>query len=316
VLRDGVFYAATALYGITFRERTDIPVYHPDVRVFEVFEADGSRLGLLYLDYFARPSKRGGGWMNSLELQSSLLGTLPVVTNVTNFPKPSPGNPALLTINQVRTMFHEFGHALHGLFARVRYPSLSGTAVPRDFVEMPSQFNEHWADEPSVFARYARHYRTGEPMPASLKARIDRAARFNSGFALAELLAAAFVDMDWHTLTAANVPGDIDAFEASSLAAHGLDLRAVPPRYRTRYFQHIWTLAYSAGYYSYLWSEVLDADAYAWFKENGGMTRQNGSRLRDMILSRGGTMDAAAMYREFRGRDATPDALLEERGLK
>jgi peptidyl-dipeptidase Dcp len=316
VLHDGVFHAATQLYGITFRQRTDLPVYHPDVRVFEVFNADSSRLGLVYLDFFARPSKRGGAWMNSLEGQSGLLGTLPVVTNTANFPKPSPGTPALLTIDQVRTMFHEFGHALHALFSNVRYPSLSGTSVPRDFVEMPSQFNEHWADEPSVFERYGRHHQTGQPMPAALKDRIDRAARFNGGYALAEVLGASFLDMDWHMLAAAQVPRDVDAFEASSLKEHGLDIRAVPPRYRTRYFQHIWTLAYAAGYYSYLWSEVLDADAYAWFKENGGMTRENGQRLRDMVLSRGGTRDAAALYREFRGRDATPDALLEERGLK
>jgi peptidyl-dipeptidase Dcp len=316
VLRDGVFYAATQLYGITFRERRDIPVYHPDVRVFDVFNADSSPLGLLYLDYFARPSKRGGAWMNQLAAQSSLLGTLPVVTNTANFPKPSTGDPALLTPDQVRTMFHEFGHAVHGLFSNVRYPSLSGTSVPRDFVEMPSQFNEHWADEPSVFARYARHHKTGDPMPATLKERLDRAVLFNGGYALAEMLGACFLDMAWHMLPTAQIPTQVDGFEDSSLKTHGLAIRAVPPRYRTRYFQHIWTLAYSAGYYSYLWSEVLDSDAYAWFKENGGMTRQNGQRFRDMVLSRGGTMDAAALYREFRGRDATPDALLEQRGLK
>jgi peptidyl-dipeptidase Dcp len=316
VLRDGVFYAATQLYGITFRERRDIPVYHPDVRVFDVFNADSSPLGLLYLDYFARPSKRGGAWMNQLAAQSSLLGTLPVVTNTANFPKPSTGDPALLTPDQVRTMFHEFGHAVHGLFSNVRYPSLSGTSVPRDFVEMPSQFNEHWADEPSVFARYARHHKTGDPMPATLKERLDRAVLFNGGYALAEMLGACFLDMAWHMLPTAQIPTQVDGFEDSSLKTHGLAIRAVPPRYRTRYFQHIWTLAYSAGYYSYLWSEVLDSDAYAWFKENGGMTRQNGQRFRDMVLSRGGTKEAAALYREFRGRDATPDALLEERGLK
>ena len=316
VLRDGVFYAATQLYGITFRERRDIPVYQPDVRVFEVFNADSSPLGLLYLDYFARPSKRGGAWMNQLAAQSSLLGTLPVVTNTANFPKPSAGDPALLTPDQVRTMFHEFGHALHGLFSSVRYPSLSGTSVPRDFVEMPSQFNEHWADEPSVFARYARHHKTGEPMPAALKERLDRAILFNGGYALAEMLAACFLDMAWHMLPTAQIPTQVDRFEDSSLKTHSLEIRAIPPRYRTRYFQHIWTLAYSAGYYSYLWSEVLDSDAYAWFKENGGMTRDNGQRFRDMVLSRGGTMDAAALYREFRGRDATPNALLEQRGLK
>jgi peptidyl-dipeptidase Dcp len=316
VLRDGVLYAATQLYGMTFRERTDIPVYQPDVRVFEVFDADSSPLGLLYLDYFARPSKRGGAWMNAIEVQSDLRATLPVVTNTANFPKPSAGDPTLLTLDQVRTMFHEFGHALHGLLSDVRYPSLSGTSVPRDFVELPSQFNEHWADEPAVFARYARHHRTGETMPAALKERIDRARQFNGGFGLAEVLAAALVDMDWHMLPAGQVPRDADAFEAASLKANTLDIREVPPRYKTRYFQHIWTLAYSAGYYSYLWSEVLDSDAYAWFKENGGMTRQNGQRFRDMELSRGGTKDAAIMYREFRGRDATPDAMLEERGLK
>jgi peptidyl-dipeptidase Dcp len=316
VLRDGVFFAATRLYGITFRERPDIPVYHPDVRVFEVFDADSSPLGLFYTDYFARPGKRGGAWANSLEGQSTLLGTRPVVTNNANFPKPSPGNPALLTLDQVRTVFHEFGHALHSLFSNVVHPSLSGTNVPRDFVEMPSQFNEHWGDEPSVFANYARHYQTGAPMPAALKERIDRAQRFNGGYALAEQLAASFVDMDWHMLPPAQIPQDVDAFEAASLKSHGLDIREVPPRYRTRYFQHIWTGAYSAGYYSYLWSEVLDSDAYAWFKENGGMTRQNGQRFRDMVLSRGGTRDAAVLYREFRGRDATPDALLEERGLR
>jgi peptidyl-dipeptidase Dcp len=316
VLRDGVFYAATQLYGITFQERRDIPVYHPDVRVFDVFNADSTRLGLLYLDYFARPSKRGGAWMNQLAMQSGLLSTLPVVTNTANFPKPSPGDPALLTSDQVRTMFHEFGHALHGLFSNVRYPSLSGTSVPRDFVEMPSQFNEHWADEPTVFARYARHHKTGEPMPAALKERLDRAILFNGGYTLAEMLAACFLDMDWHMLPSGHIPSQVDAFEDSSLKTHGLEIREVPPRYSTRYFQHIWTLAYSAGYYSYLWSEVLDSDAYAWFKENGGMTRHNGQRFRDMVLSRGGTKEAASLYREFRGRDATPDALLEERGLK
>jgi len=316
VLRDGVFFAATKLYGITFRERQDIPVYHPDVRVFEVANADGSALGLLYLDYFARPSKQGGAWMNSLSVQSDLLGTRPVVTNVANFPKPSAGNPALLTLDQVRTMFHEFGHAMHGLFSNVRYPFLSGTSVPRDFVEMPSQFNEHWAMEQSVFANYARHYRTGEVMPSALKDKIERTRLFNGGYALTEQLAASFVDLEWHALTADAIPTDVDAFEEAALRKHGLAVREVPPRYRTRYFQHIWILAYSAGYYSYLWSQVLDADAYDWFKERGGLTRENGQRFRDMVLSRGGTREAAAMYREFRGRDASADALLIERGLK
>lgn len=316
VLRDGVFFAATRLYGVTFREREDVPVYHPDVRVFEVANADGSVVGLFYLDYFARPSKRGGAWMNALNVQSDLLGTIPVVTNVANVPKPSAGNPALLTLAEVRTMFHEFGHALHGLFSAVRYPSLSGTNVPRDFVEVPSQFNENWATEPSIFANYARHYKTAEQMPAALEDKIDKARLFNGGYALTEQLAASMLDMEWHTLAAEAIPGNVDAFEGAALEKYGLAVRAVPPRYRTRYFQHIWTLGYSAAYYSYLWSEVLDSDAYEWFKEHGGLTRENGQRFRDLVLSRGATKDAAAIYREFRGRDATPDALLVERGLK
>jgi peptidyl-dipeptidase Dcp len=316
VLQDGVFFAATKLYGITFRERTDIPVYHPDLRVFDVTNADGSALGLIYLDYFARPSKRGGAWMNAIEAQSGLLGTKSVVTNTANFPKPSAGNPSLLTLDQVRTMFHEFGHGLHGLFANVRYPSLAGTAVSRDFVEMPSQFNEHWSVEPSVFARYARHYLTGEPMPPELKKKIDAAQLFNAGYGLTEQLAASLVDLEWHSLAAAAVPGDVDAFEQAALKKYGLAVREVPPRYRTRYFQHIWTLAYSAGYYSYLWSQVLDTDVYEWFKEHGGLTRENGQRFRDMVLARGGTQDEARMYREFRGRDASVEPLLIQRGLK
>jgi peptidyl-dipeptidase Dcp len=317
VLRDGVFLAATKLYGITFRERNDIPKYHPDVRVFEVLDNGGAKpLGLIYLDYFARPSKRGGAWMNSLHVQSRMLESLPVVTNVANFPKPSEGNPALLTLDQVRTTFHEFGHALHGLFASVRYPSLSGTAVPRDFVEMPSQFNEHWADEPSIFASYARHFKTGEVMPAALKEKIERARLFNGGHAITEQLAASFLDMEWHLLPVGTVPRDVDRFEQAALEKYGLAVREIPPRYRTRYFQHIWTLAYSAGYYSYLWSEVLDSDAYEWFKEQGGLTRENGQRFRDMVLSRGGSIDPAQMYREFRGRDASVEPLLVERGLK
>lgn len=317
VLRDGVFFAATRLYGITFHERKDIPVYHPDVRVFDVRDKDGSTsLGLFYVDYFARPTKRGGAWSNSLASQSHLLGTTPVVTNVCNFAKPSPGTPALLDFSEVTTMFHEFGHALHSLFSNVHYPTFSGSSVSRDFVEMPSQFNEHWATEASVFANYARHYSTGEPMPASLKARIDKARLFNEGYRTTELLAAAFLDLEWHVLADAAMPRDVDAFESAALQKHGLAVREVPPRYRTRYFSHIWTLAYSAGYYSYIWSAVLDNDVYGWFKERGGLTRENGQRFRDMVLSRGGTKDAAALYREFRGRDASVEPLLIERGLK
>jgi peptidyl-dipeptidase Dcp len=318
VLRDGVFYAATCLYGITFVERPDIPVYHPDVRVFEVIDKDGSTsIGLIYLDLFARPSKRGGGWMNFLEVQSALLGTTSTVTNVCNIVKPSPGDAALLSVAEVTVMFHEFGHALHGLLADVRYPTLSGTSVPRDFVEVPSQFNEHWATEPSVFARYARHHKTGEPMPPSLTAKIHEARLFNEGFARTEQLAAAFVDLEWHLLEAEEpLPADVDAFEAAALRKHGLAVREVPPRYSTRYFSHIWTLGYAAGYYAYTWSAVIEHDAYYWFKERGGMTSGNGQRFRDMVLSRGGTQDAEELYRQFRGRDASVEPMLTERGLK
>lgn len=315
VLRDGVFFAATSLYGIAFRERPDLPVYHPDVRVFEVLEPDGRSIGLVYFDLFARPSKRGGAWMNALSVQSHLLGTTPVVTNVANLAKPSPGNPALLTATEVTTLFHEFGHALHGLFSNVRYATLAGTAVPRDFVELPSQFNEHWATEPAVFERYARHYRTGEPMPAALKERIDRARLFNAGYAISEVLAAVFLDFEWHQLAADGVPDDVAGFESAALERHGMADREVPPRYRTPYFAHIWMLGYAAGYYSYLWSAVLDNDAYYWFRENGGMTRANGQRFRDCVLSRGRTGEAAELYREFRGRDAAIEPLLAERGL-
>jgi peptidyl-dipeptidase Dcp len=315
VLRDGVFFAATSLYGVTFRERPDLPVFHPDIRVFEVVEPDGTSIGLVYFDLFARPSKRGGAWMNALSVQSHLLGTTPVVTNVANLAKPSPGNPALLTATEVTTLFHEFGHALHGLFSNVRYGTLAGTAVPRDFVELPSQFNEHWATEPAVFDRYARHYRTGEPMPAALKERIERARFFNAGFAMSEVLAAVFLDFEWHQLASDTAAPDVAGFEAAAIAKHGLAAREVPPRYRTPYFAHIWMLGYAAGYYSYLWSAVLDNDAYYWFRENGGMTRANGQRFRDFVLSRGRTQEAAELYRQFRGRDASVEPLLAERGL-
>jgi peptidyl-dipeptidase Dcp len=316
VLEDGVFYAATQLYGITFRERKDLPVYHPDVRVFEVFDASGQSMGLFYCDYFKRDNKGGGAWMDSFVEQSGLMGTKPVVFNVANFQKPAPGQPALLSFDDVTTMFHEFGHALHGLFSNVRYPSLAGTSVPRDFVEFPSQFNEHWALEPAVFAHYAHHYRTGAPMPAELVAKIRKAHTFNQGFATTEYLAAALLDMGWHSLPADAPQQDVDAFEAATLKRFKVDLPAVPPRYRTSYFAHIWGGGYAAGYYAYLWSEVLDDDAYAWFKEHGGMTRANGQRFRDMILSRGGTQDVGALYRAFRGRDPSVEPLLEERGLK
>jgi peptidyl-dipeptidase Dcp len=316
VLEDGVFYAANKMYGITFKERKDIPVYHPDVRVFEVFDADGSPLALFYCDYFKRDNKSGGAWMSEFVGQSKLLGTKPVVYNVANFTKPAAGQPALLTFDDVTTMFHEFGHALHGMFSDVRYPTQSGTDVPRDFVEFPSQFNEHWALDPAVFAHYARHYETGAPMPEDLVAKIRKSRTFNQGFALTEYLEAALLDMAWHDLSASAPEQQVDSFETAALERFKVHLRDVPPRYRTSYFAHIWGSGDAAGYYSYLGSEVLDDDAYYWFKEHGGMTRANGQRYRDMILSRGGTADVAAMYRSFRGRDPSVEALLEERGLK
>jgi peptidyl-dipeptidase Dcp len=316
VLRDGAFFAATQLYGITFVERTDLPVYQPDVRVFEVFEADGSSLALFYADYFKRDNKTGGAWMDALVDQSRLLGNKAVVANVCNYTKPAAGQPALLSFDDVTTLFHEFGHALHGIFSSVEYPMLSGTAVPRDFVEFPSQFNEHWALEPAVFANYARHYETGDPMPMELVERIKKARTFNQGYALTEYIAAALLDMAWHTISVDDAPTDVDAFERASLARGGVALREVPPRYATTYFAHIWDGGYNAGYFAYLWAEVLDHDAFSWFKEHGGMTRANGQRFRDMILSRGGTADPAALYRAFRGRDPRVDALLVERGFK
>lgn len=315
VLRDGVFYAAGELYGITFHARNDIPVYHPDVRVFEVREADGAALGLFYTDYFTRPNKNGGAWMNNLVLQSSLLGTKPVIYNVANFTKPSPGQPALLSFDDVSTLFHEFGHTLHGLFASQRYPSLSGTSVARDFVEFPSQINEHWALEPRVLERYARHHETGAPMAAELVEKIKQSRTFNQGYELAELVSAAALDMEWHTLPPSREVDDVGQFEAEALAKANVNLPQVPPRYRSSYFLHIWSHGYSAGYYAYLWTEMLDQDAYGWFEEHGGMTRENGQRFRDLILSRGNTRDYAEMYREFRGRDPIIEPMLEHRGL-
>ncbi|MET0226476.1 MAG: peptidyl-dipeptidase Dcp [Dokdonella sp.] len=316
VLHDGVFYAANQLYGLTFKERKDIPTYEPDVRVFEVFDADGKSLALFYADYWKRDSKRGGAWMDNLVGQSGLLGTKPVVFNVCNFTKPSAGQPALITYDDVTTMFHEFGHALHGMFSNVKYPTLSGTNVPRDFVEFPSQFNEHWARDPKVFANYAKHYQTGAPMPAELVEKIKKSRTFDQGFATTEYLAAALLDMTWHTLPADAPKQDVDAFEAKALKDDKIDLYEVPPRYRTSYFAHIWGGGYAAGYYAYLWSEVLDDDAFYWFREHGGLTRENGQRFRDMILSRGSTQEMASLYRAFRGRDPSVEPLLEQRGLK
>ncbi len=316
VLRDGVFYAANQLYGITFKERKDIPVYNPDVRVFEVFDADSTPLALFYCDYFKRDNKEGGAWMDRFVGQSHLLGMKPVVFNVTNFTKPAPGQPALLSFDNVTTMFHEFGHALNGMFSDVEYPSLAGANTSRDFVELPSQFNEHWALYPQVFAHYARHYETDAPMPDELVAKIRRASTFDQGFATTEYLEAALLDMGWHTLSAGAPPQDVDAFEATTLEKDGFDVPQIPPRYRTSYFAHIWSGGYSADYYAYMWSEVLDDDAFAWFQEHGGLTRINGQRFRNMILSRGRTEDESVMYRAFRGRDASIEPLLEDRGLE
>jgi peptidyl-dipeptidase Dcp len=316
VLQNGVFFAANKLYGITFKERHDIPVYQPDVRVFEVFDTNGQPLALWYCDYFKRDNKSGGAWMDQWVDQSALTGWKPVVYNVANFTKPAPGQPALLTFDDVTTMFHEFGHALHGMFSNAQYPTLSGTNVPRDFVEFPSQFNEHWALDPIVFANYAKHYQTGAPMPATLVNKIKQSGTFNQGFATTELLEASLLDFAWHTLPAGSIPTDVDAFEAAALQRYNVAVPEIPPRYRSTYFSHIWDGGYSAGYYAYTWSEVLDDDAYAWFGEHGGLTRANGQRFRDMVLSRGGTEDAATMYRDWRGRDPNVEALLEQRGLK
>jgi peptidyl-dipeptidase Dcp len=315
VLQNGVFYAANRMYGITFKERKDIPVYQPDVRVFEVFDKDGSPLALWYADYFKRDNKGGGAWMSSFVDQSGLLGTKPVVFNVANFQKPAPGQPALLTFDDVTTMFHEFGHALNGMFSHVTYPTVAGTNTPRDFVEFPSQFNEHWALEPSVFAHYAKQYQTGAPMPQALVDKIKAARTFNQGFATTEYLEASLLDLAWHLLPPSAPLQDVDAFEKQALERYNVAMYEVPPRYRTSYFQHIWSNGYAAGYYAYMWSEVLDDDAYAWFMEHGGMTAENGQRFRDMILSRGGSEEAAAMYRAFAGRDPRIEPLMEQRGL-
>jgi peptidyl-dipeptidase Dcp len=316
VLENGVFFAAHELYGITFKERHDIPVYQPDVRVFEVSDVDGKPLALFYCDYFKRDNKNGGAWMDTFVDQSKLLGTVPVVYNVANLPKPAPGEPALISFTDVTTMFHEFGHALHGMFANAEYPSLSGTATARDFVEFPSQFNEHWALYPAVFSHYAKHYKTGAPMPVELVAKIRKAATFNQGYKLTELVAAAELDMQWHTLPPSAPLEQPDAFEKQALERMHLLLSAVPTRYRSSYFSHIWGGDYSAGYYAYLWAEMLDDDAYQWFEDHGGLTRANGDRFRQMVLSRGNTEDLAKMYAAWRGKDPSVEPMLKYRGLK
>jgi peptidyl-dipeptidase Dcp len=315
VLLDGVFFAAGKLYGLTFKERHDLGVYQPDVRVFEVYDQDGQPLALFLGDYYARPSKRGGAWMSAYVQQSDLFGTKPVVANHLNIPKPPAGEPTLLTLDEARTMFHEFGHALHGMFSHVKYPRFSGTSVPRDFVEYPSQVNEMWRDWPEVLKNYAKHYQTGEPMPAELLDKVLASDKFNQGYKTVEYLSATLLDQSWHQLTPEQVPADTLAFEADSLKKAAVDLPEVPPRYRSTYFSHIFTSGYSAGYYSYIWSEVLDADTVEWFKQHGGLTRENGDRFRAMLLSRGGSEDALNLFRNFTGGEPYIAPLLKRRGL-
>ncbi|MDC8758045.1 M3 family metallopeptidase [Janthinobacterium fluminis] len=315
VLNNGVFYAATKLYGITFKERKDLPVYNPDVRVYDVIDANGKPLALFIADFYARSNKRGGAWMNEYVSQSKLLGTHSVVANHLNIPKPPAGEPTLMTFDEVTTLFHEFGHALHGMFSDVTYPRFSGTSVPSDFVEYPSQVNEMWAVWPEVLQNYGKHYQTGAPMPKELLDKVMGTKKFNQGFMTTEYLAASLVDQRWHQLTPAQVPSDVLAFEAAALKEAGVDFAPVPPRYRTTYFSHSFSGGYSAAYYAYLWSEKLDAESVNWFKENGGLLRKNGDWFRQKLLARGGTDDALQLFRNFRGRDAKVDALLERRGL-
>ena len=315
VLVNGVFFAATKVYGITFKERKDLPVYDPDVRVFDVIDANGKPLAIFVADFYARGNKRGGAWANAYVSQSKLMGTHPVIGNHLNVPKPPAGEPTLLTYDELRTLFHEFGHALHGMFSDVKYPRFAGTRVPRDFVEFPSQVNEMWAVWPEVLANYAKHYKTGAPMPQELLDKVMASKKFNEGYRMTETLAAGNLDQRWHQLGKDQIPTDVLAFEAAAMKEAGLDFAPVPTRYRSTYFSHVFSGGYSAGYYGYLWSEKLDADTVDWFKENGGLSRKNGDYFRKMLLSRGGTMDAMEMYRKFRGRDAKVEALLEKRGL-
>ncbi|PWW18671.1 peptidyl-dipeptidase Dcp [Pantoea sp. AG702] len=315
VLEKGVFWAATQLYGIQFTQRHDLPVYHPDVQVYEIFDTDGSGMALFYTDFFKRDSKGGGAWMSNFVNQSTLLDEKPVIYNVCNYTKPANGEPALLSWDDVITLFHEFGHTLHGLFASQRYPSLSGTETPRDFVEFPSQINEHWASEPQVFRHFARHYQTGEAMPAALHEKIIRAGKFNKGYEMTELLAAALLDLHWHSLEGKTPVQSVDAFEQQALRSDDIDLAAVPPRYRSSYFQHIWGGGYSAGYYAYIWTQMLADDGYQWFVEHGGLTRENGDIFRQKILSRGNSSDLKALYESWRGGAPQLEPMLKNRGL-
>ncbi|MFZ1741358.1 MAG: M3 family metallopeptidase [Pontixanthobacter sp.] len=322
VLENGVFYAANQLYGLSFKQRTDLPVYHPDVTTYTVYDRDGSELGIFYFDPYQRPSKRGGAWMSNFVDQSHLYGTKPVIYNVLNIPKAADGEPQLVSFDNVETMFHEFGHALHGFFANQQYASISGTATARDFVEYPSQVNEMWASDPAILANYAKHYQTGKVIPAELIAKIDAASKFNQGYALGETMEAALLDMKWHALSPAqakaiDTPEKVAAFESKSLNDLGLEVALVPPRYRSTYFNHIFSdpAGYSAGYYSYLWTEMLDRDSRKWFRDNGGLTRANGDHFRATVLSKGGTMDYFDMFQSFAGRQPDVTPMLEARGL-
>lgn len=315
VLNEGVFWTANQLFGIKFVERFDIPVYHPDVRVWEIFDHDGVGLALFYGDFFARESKSGGAWMGNFVEQSLLNETRPVIYNVCNYQKPAQDQPALLLWDDVITLFHAFGHTLHGLFATQRYATLSGTNTPRDFVEFPSQINEHWASHPQVFARFARHVDTGEQMPQALRDKMQRASLFNKGYDMTELLSAALLDMRWHSLELSESSHPVDQFEQQALAAEGLDLKAVPPRYRSSYFAHIFGGGYAAGYYAYLWTQMLADDGYQWFVEQGGLTRENGQKFREAILSRGNSTDLTELYRQWSGREPRMEPMLEHRGL-
>ena len=316
VLEKGVFYAATKLYGITFKKRTDIPTYHPDVVVYELFEEDGSKLGLFFGDYYARDSKRGGAWMSSFVKQSKLRNQKPVIYNVCNSPKPAAGEPALISFDEVETMFHEFGHALHGFFGNQKYASISGTSTARDFVEFPSQFNENWATHPEILNNYAVHYKTGKVIPAELLQKIKDAGTFNQGYSMIENLCSSSLDMKWHTISVNDKIEDVAKFEAEALKSMNLNVSEIPPRYRSTYFAHIFSSGYSAGYYSYLWTEMLSHDAYDWFKDNGLLTRKNGQKFREQVLSKGNTMDYAEMYKAFAGRNPEAAPMLEARGLK
>ncbi|AJZ89425.1 dipeptidyl carboxypeptidase II [Klebsiella michiganensis] len=315
VLTNGVFWAASQLFGLRFVERFDIPTYHPDVRTWEIFDNDGRGMALFYGDFFARDSKGGGAWMGNFVEQSTLFDAMPVIYNVCNYTRPASGEAALISWDDVITLFHEFGHTLHGLFATQRYASLSGTNTPRDFVEFPSQINEHWASHPEVFANYARHHQTGEPMPESLRSKLFRSAQFNKGYDMTELLAAALLDMNWHSLAPETAIDDVARFEAAALEKERINLAEVPPRYRSSYFAHIFGGGYAAGYYAYIWTQMLADDGYQWFVEQGGLSAENGQRFRDAILSRGNSSDLEALYRDWRGHDPYSEPMLKNRGL-